>query len=592
MSPKIITFLLFFAFFSQIYSQNEKKPTLTIKKERHLLPFPLYNISGSKNIKNLKLHSKLLQTVYSDSYSKNFYYTTLYLGDNKSRQTFLIDTGSSVMSSPCSPCKECGAHKSPSYYDMQHKHKPLKCNSKICSLVPATNCDNKDISKFLKKSCSFNISTATGEGISGYYMRDIVYLETDVHLDRLPLHRKVFRSYALPVGCTTGEEGKYKELNTDGIMGMSNNPKSFISLLYNLRLINRNIFTLCFGLRGGYLSLGEVDSTHHKGTPQYIPLLTSNINYLVKVSSLTIGPEGKNVIKTPLIASVETGNTISYLPSILYKSVTREFHKYCSEPGRNCGNFTYSNEYGYCADFPNREVLFRAIFFIWPNITLNFENTIYLWKPVNYYYYHFDGKERKACLGFNYHSSDKIILGANFIHGHDIIFDRENKRLGFVPADCSRGNLIWNRVQNSLGLPKFETTDPILMDKELHHDEDEHKFHLGDNNSPDMVDFIEGHNTELDAKEFKAINYIILIVSIIIVSIIVIVVVAVLLCGRKKIKYEQQEAEYSPEEENNQNEPKEIDTSDNDKDKNNEIVENKISFENSNNQVENIDDSN
>ena len=81
------------------------------------------------------------------------------------------------------------------------------------------------------------------------------------------------------------------------------------------------------------------------------------------------------------------------------------------------------------------------------------------------------------------------------------------------------------------------------MDKELHHDEDEHKFHLGDNNSPDMVDFIEGHNTELDAKEFKAINYIILIVSIIIVSIIVIVVVAVLLCGRKKIKYEQQEAE-------------------------------------------------
>ena len=104
-------------------------------KKRLLVPNPLLNAT-TKNSKKLKLHSKILQTVYSDSFSKNFYYTTLYLGDQKVRQTYIIDTGSSIMSSPCAPCPECGAHKRPFYYDMEHKHKPLKCSSRICKLVP------------------------------------------------------------------------------------------------------------------------------------------------------------------------------------------------------------------------------------------------------------------------------------------------------------------------------------------------------------------------------------------------------------------------------------------------------------------------
>ena len=34
----------------------------------------------------MKFHSKILQTVYSDSFSKNYYYTTLYVGDKKVKQ--------------------------------------------------------------------------------------------------------------------------------------------------------------------------------------------------------------------------------------------------------------------------------------------------------------------------------------------------------------------------------------------------------------------------------------------------------------------------------------------------------------------------
>ena len=578
--PRNIFCLFLIAFLIKINIAQK----LSTKKHRLLVPHPLYNVS-SKQTKALKFHSKILQTVYSDSFSKNFYYTTLYIGDNKVRQTYVIDTGSSLMSSPCSPCPDCGQHKNSYYYDKNRFHKPLKCQSKICNLVPATNCEDKK--SIFSKSCSFKINRASGDGIIGYYLRDIVYFETDRKYHANPHQRKVYRSYALPIGCTTGELGKYKELKTDGIMGMNYNPKSFISLLYNLKVINQDVFTLCFGLRGGYMSLGEVDPTFHRSqTIEYAPLLDSKLFYYVRLNSLKVG-DSPNAIKTPVIASIDTGNTISYFPSIIFKNITKQFKLFCDKKEGKCGNFTYDNELGYCARFHDRETLFKSIFQYWPNITLSFGESEYIWKPINYYYYHFKLGGRKACLGFHFHSSDKVILGSNFIHGHDIIFDRKNKRLGFVPADCSRGNLIWNRWQGILGNmnPRFETTDPIVLDKELHHSEAENKFHLGDNNNNNMVEFIQGHNTELDGKEFRTINFVLLIISIIIIGVIVVVVLYVLLCGRKKLTYEQKEEENN--EEQQQNEIREVNTSDN----NVEPEPNKISFEETPSKETNLEDS-
>ena len=586
MSRKTL-FLLFLAFsFSNIICQKKVD-----NKHRSLIPHPLFNTT-SKNVANLKLHSKLLQTVYSDSFSKNYYYTTLYVGHNKVRQTYIIDTASSIMASPCSPCSECGNHKNPFYYDLKRTHKPLKCSSKICQMTPTTSCVDKKLKFLSSGTCSFKISRASGEGIMGYFMRDIVYFETDrKNLNIFPLRKKVYRvyrSYALPVGCTTAELGKYKELNTDGIMGMSNNPKSFISLLYNLKVVNRNIFTLCFGLRGGYMSLGEIDRTFHKSPEiDYIPLINSNIYYLVKLSSIKVGKSENNALKMPIIASIDTGNSISYFPSIIFKQISNQFKSFCDAKGKVCGNFTYDHDLGYCASFRDRETLFNAIYNYWPNITLNFGESEYIWRPINYYYYHFNINERKACLGFNYHSSERVILGANFIHGYDIIFDRANQKLGFVPSDCSRGNLIWSRWQGILGnnAPTFETTDPILMDKELHHSESENKFHLGDNNRDDMIDFIQGHNTELERKELSSFNYLILIISIIIVCVVVAIVLSVLLCGKKNLAYEQQENEYTAEET-----PNEINTSD-DNNPDPEANSNKISFEDNNPPETNLEDS-
>ena len=566
---KPFSLLILLLTFTAILSQKKLS-----RKKRSLVPNPLLNAT-TKNSQNLKLHSKILQTVYSDSFSKNFYYTTLYIGDQKVRQTFIIDTASSIMSSPCSPCKDCGEHKRPFYYDMDHKHKPLKCDSRICKLVPANVCQNSDLKFMDSKTCSFNLNRVNGDGIKGYYLRDIVYFETDRQLHLSLLRKKVFRSYALPMGCTTGEQGKYKELNTDGIIGMNNSPQSVPNLLYSLGIINRNIFTLCFGLRGGYMSLGEIDTTYHKSQDiSYVPLLDSELFYFIKLNSIKVSDASTSAISVPLIAKVDTGNSISYFPSITFKAIISQFRQYCSSKNHTCGNFTYDEEYGYCATFPDRESLFSAIYRNWPDLILTFGEYDYVWKPINYYYYKFNVTTRRACLGFQLHKSERVVLGANFIHGHDVIFNRAAKKLGFVPADCSRGNLIWSRFQTMMGNSAFETTDPIKMDKELHHSESENKFHLGDNNREDMVSFIQGHNTELDKSEFSTVNFIILLVSIIIVVIVLVIVLSVLLCGKKNLKYQSQEDEYTPEEA-----PEDVNNSD----PNNDSNDNKISFE------ENID---
>jgi hypothetical protein len=304
------------------------------------------------------------------------------------------------------------------------------------------------------------------------------------------------------------------------------------------------------------MSMGEIDKTYHKSKKiEFVPLLKSNIFYLIKVNGIMVG-NNKNTVNSKAVASIDTGNTISYFPPFIYKSLIKEFSKFCKNKGGSCGNFQYDSELGYCASFKDRESLFKAISEYWPNITLQLgKDTEYIWKPINYYYYYLKLNIRKACLGFNSHKSQNIVLGTNFIHGHDVIFDRENQRLGFVPADCSRGNMLFNRIKGSLKfhLPIFET-NPALVDKEIHKNEKEGKFNLGDDTNNKAIDFIQGHNTELDfSSDFKMVNFIILLSSIVIVVVVIVVVVSNLICNKREyLKYDRTH-EYAEEIDDNDN---------------------------------------
>ena len=71
-----------------------------------------------------------------------YYYAYLYLGNPAKRQSYIVDTGSSITTSPCQPyCTHCGKHEN-SYFNVK-SNQLLKCE--LCQSIK-----NGD---FMNKSC-------------------------------------------------------------------------------------------------------------------------------------------------------------------------------------------------------------------------------------------------------------------------------------------------------------------------------------------------------------------------------------------------------------------------------------------------------
>ena len=500
-------------------------------------------ISSSSN----KIQTKLLQTLFIDSSSKNYYYTTLYIGEKKIKQTYLIDTGTNIFSSPCAPCDNCGKHKN-NYFDPRNRkaNDPLDCESSICKMVPANGC-LENTRNLKKKTCSFYSKKTNGDGLSGYYLSNIVYFEEYSNDPK----QKVYRSFALPLGCSLAEYGNYKNINVDGVMGVNKDKGSFINILKNLKIIDKNIFSLCFGSEGGYMSLGEIDSKFHlERNIKFIPLNQSSTNYGIDIYGINIG--NNKVQKNCISADIDTGSKFSYLPKKLFTSFYEQFEKLCLDrKGNNlCGNFKWENDLGYCTFFKDNDTLLKTVKENWPTITFELhKNTLYKWNPLNYYYYDKKSNTPKACLGFIYYHQDTIILGQNFIHGHDAIFNLDNNIFGFVPADCSRGNTNKIEEKKNENTPeiKKEISNPTPVKRQANNDINNDKKEENINNNQnrnanidnkdkkEKVQFIEGKNKELEIVSGpKLINFIILLIFGIIIVIALLIVIIILICKNKE----------------------------------------------------------
>ena len=53
---------------------------------------------------------------------------------------------------------------------------------------------------------------------------------------------------------------------------------------------------------------------------------------MIKVNVIMVR-NNKNTVNIKTIASIDTGNTISYFPPFIYKSLIKEFSQYCKKKG-------------------------------------------------------------------------------------------------------------------------------------------------------------------------------------------------------------------------------------------------------------------
>ena len=373
-------------------------------------------------------------TIYGSSSELNYYYANLYLGNPPKKQAYIVDTGSSVTTSPCQPyCKNCGKHLN-SYYTVKEPASVIECSSSHCSLV--TSLCNKD------KQCGFSISYSEGSSLSGIYINDTIRVGDDYQNEK---------GHHLPIGCTVKENNLFFTQLADGIMGLSNSDKCFVTMLYNEKIIKRNLFSLCLSQYGGYFSIGEINTTYHlEKSIKYIPINSSGFYNIIvdsiKINSnvITVGDsKGNNNYR----AIVDSGTTITYIPKPFAQKIIENIQSYCDkeENKGKCGTYERDKDLGPCFRFDNKTHMSNAIDNIWLNITFSIQGGYeFVWTPRNYYFNNTDTKKEGAkllgCLGFIETAGSRFTFGSTWMHGHDIIFNRENSSIGFVQADCDRGN--------------------------------------------------------------------------------------------------------------------------------------------------------
>ena len=375
-----------------------------------------------------KEEDSFLENAYGNIYNLFYYYATLYSGPNKIPQIYILGIGSDTTTSPCNKCTSCGKHLNKPY-ELLNDSAIIKCNTKECNSVKSRICRNNQ--------CSFSISYSEGSRLEGIFTMQEIYFE---QINKTP--NITSKSFKIPIGCTTYETILFKKQLADGILGLNNHNKSFISLLYNNNIISKNLFSICFGQNDGYFSIGEIDTTYHKNKIEYIPFKENRANYYVNLTKIKIGDSVFN-ISYNYESFIESGTSINYFPKPIFNFITKEFDNFCEK--KECGNSSIT-EYGYCRLFSSNEEKEKSINEYWPNFTFYFEGIKYVLTPKDYYFdypYHIG-----ACIGFEKVNKNRITLGAIFMHGHDIIFDKENKRIGFTVADCNRGILNNDDINN------------------------------------------------------------------------------------------------------------------------------------------------
>ena len=467
---------------------------LTLSYIRKILFIFLFLSSKYESI-NPSSDKKYVLNVKGNSDKLYFYYITAFIGKEKQIQTFLLDTTSSVTTSPCNLCSSCGDHFN-EYYIINQTKSLINKDTSECRIL--TNVfDNNKFDKDIKidaNSCKF-ISTLDNEKIFGVYSNNLVSFESIIPemMNETEVDEYISKDneFQMPMGCSLKETGFLMSALADGIIGLNNNVKSFISMMYRKQFIPQNLFSLCLDNEGGYLSLGNIYTKYHICPEiEYIDYNPTKESYEIKTEKIQI----KDIeIKSEYISIINSGSTITYFPEQVFNEISYAFFSICSEYNGQCGELKRIEGYGICSDFKNTDIYLNATRYIFPLIKIKFNNYEFAWKPKNYVLnFSFKNKIR-ACLGIDTEKNlNKIILGTNFMHGYDIIFDRTNFKIGFCEASCGRKTIYKN--------------NSVTIEEEMKKYENEIKNNIkiikNNDNIEDDINYYNDYHSDDDRKEF------------------------------------------------------------------------------------------
>ena len=428
------------------------------------------------------------------------------MGYPAQRQTAVVDTGSSVTAFPCSSCgPSCGRHADPPFDESSSKSfRPVVCDPDSDASAGSTcvfgRCDLKGVCEV---EHTFG-SGEDASSWRAYEAQDVAYaagphdmavdggnpsIGRDVDVDD-PEHAAEF-SFPLSFGCQTEVSGYFERQLASGVVGLDRRAQSFWGQMRSSQVIKRAAFGLCFvrqpvasatGSTAGAVTLGGTDRRLHETEMVYAASVGAGGTASFKVRArrlyLRDGParsvhyDAKSKyhaldadevqLNGAQMYNIDSGTTDTYLIS----SLSGEFRRVWKEiTGLEYGNDPIpADRVGGegLARFPTLVIQLvphpdavvgdqdhyddpRTVPGLAGLVDLNYPNDVLVAIPPSHYMQRSLGGKGTVYTPRIYLDRDDAlgnVLGANFMTGHDILFDMDRSRIGFAESGCDYAGLV------------------------------------------------------------------------------------------------------------------------------------------------------
>ncbi|CAD8133288.1 unnamed protein product [Paramecium pentaurelia] len=350
------------------------------------------------------------------------------LGENMTKHSVIVDTGSQTTTIKCDQCHQCGQHENPPYQFNEN-------NYNSTDLRIDFNC-----SSFQNNRCNFASYYVEGSSIGGFYFKDKVLIGDGlIQLDDQYVKQESFESI---LGCTQFETGQLYNQLADGIFGLapiSNysqfppNLIDFIAKKDKAFSIKRG-FSICLNDDYGYISVGgydqlrldpdfKINKIKFKPSQQYQVNLTK-IAFGDQIFTIddSINTQGQGIF-------IDSGATISYMDHKIYNQLVQGIKDHFEINQIPIKSFIQQQ---ICFEFIQNDSN-SDYYQYFPTMKFVFDDDIEIhWKPQEY----LNIQNKQVCIGVD-KLSDRVILGQNWMRKKDILFDLDQQEISVVTANCT-----------------------------------------------------------------------------------------------------------------------------------------------------------
>ncbi|XP_044464939.1 aspartyl protease family protein At5g10770-like [Mangifera indica] len=349
----------------------------------------------------------------SDGLSVEFY-ITVSLGTPGQNVNLLLDTGSDITWTQCTPCLDCFKQKTPLFDPSKSStYSRVPCQSSTCLADFGRIC--------IQKRCVYVALYGSGSSIG--------FVATE-KLTIMNGRSATFVKNPYIFGCGFNNSADFNGIT--GLLGLDRSPSSFISQT------SQKYFSYCYPSSygsTGYITFGKTDDDKKYKFVKFTPIPTSPKHsefYDIIVTGMAVAGKKIPVASSEYSKSgaiIDSGTTVTGLPPSVYAALRSAFRKKMSKykmikPGSPDDPDT-------CYDFSEHDKV------VIPKISFFFKGRVKLEVDVKGIVVVLKKDFSQVCLAFQTgsHGND-FILGNFQLRGIEVHHDFVGQRVGFGPGGC------------------------------------------------------------------------------------------------------------------------------------------------------------